>query len=140
MEKYRKSSSQQEDTEPLKTSEVLSFSFMATLNCTHSGSSRTDFLTGTTSKIKRYKEPLLYKKLFQYFQTNLKEAEKLIIIGYGAKDKEINRMLVEHFDHQKKPSFIVDPHAGDSVKDLQKNLGATLITTSLEDLSIEEFS
>ena len=104
------------------------------------GDSDPDFLTGTTSKIERYKEPLLYKKLFEYFKSNLKKAEKLIIIGYGAKDKEINRMLVEHFDHQKKPSFIVDPHAGDSVKDLQKNLGATLITTSLEDLSIEEFS
>ena len=29
-----------------------------------------DFLTGTTSKIERYSEPLLYKKLFQYFRSN----------------------------------------------------------------------
>ena len=99
-----------------------------------------DFLTGTTSKIKRYGEPLIYKELFEYFKSNLEEAEKLIIIGYGAKDEEINRMLVEHFDHQNKSSFIVDPCAGDSVKELQKNLGATLITTPLEDLTIEEFS
>lgn len=99
-----------------------------------------DLLTGTTSKINRYKEPLLYKKLFEYFKSNLKKAEKLIIIGYGAKDQEINQMLVEHFDHQNKPSFIVDPCAGDSVKELQKNLGATLITTPLEHLTIEEFS
>lgn len=99
-----------------------------------------DFLTGTTSKIKRYGEPLLYKRLFKYFKSNLEEAEKLIIIGYGAKDEEINRMLVEHFDHQNKPSFIVDPCAGCSVKELQNSLGAILIKTPLEHLTMEEFS
>ena len=99
-----------------------------------------DFLTGTTSKIERYKEPLLYKKLFEYFKSNLEEAEKLIIIGYGAKDQEINRMLIEHFGHQNKPCFIVDPCAGVSVKELQNNLGAKLIKTPLEALTIEKFS
>lgn len=47
---------------------------------------------------------------------------------------------LKHFDHQNKPSFIVDPCAGDPVKDLQKSLGAKLITTPLEGLSIGEFS
>lgn len=99
-----------------------------------------DFLIGTTSKINRYKERLLYEKLFEYFESNLKKAEKLIIIGYGAKDKKINQMLVDHFDHQNKPSFIVDPDAEAPVKELQNKLGATLIETPLEDLGIEEFS
>ena len=36
--------------------------------------------------------------------------------------------------------IIVDPCAGVSVKDLQKGLGAKLITTPLEDLTLEEFS
>lgn len=39
-----------------------------------------DFLTGTTSKIKRYNEPLLFKKLFKKFKTNLKNAEILISV------------------------------------------------------------
>ena len=40
-----------------------------------------DFLTGTTSKIERYKEPLLYKDLFELFKQNLREAKILLIIG-----------------------------------------------------------
>lgn len=99
-----------------------------------------DFLTGKTFKIKRYSEQLLYKKLMSHFKTNLEEAEQLVIIGYGAQDTEVNRMLLEHFDHKNKPSFIVDPYAGDAVKELQKNLGAKLIKTELENVSIEELT
>lgn len=39
----------------------------------------TDFLTGTTSKIKRHKEPLLYKTLFHYLCQNLEAADQLVI-------------------------------------------------------------
>jgi len=99
-----------------------------------------DFLTGKTAKIKRYREQLLYKKLMTHFKVNLEEAEQLVIIGYGAQDTEINRMLLAHFDHENKPSFIIDPYAGDAVKQLQKDLGATLIKTELENVKIEELT
>jgi len=52
-----------------------------------------DFLTGTTSKIQRYNEPLLFRKLFKKFKNNLRNAEKLIIIGYGCKDAGINEII-----------------------------------------------
>jgi hypothetical protein len=94
-----------------------------------------DFLTGTTSKIERYEDPLLYKKLFKHFKNNLKEAEKLIIIGYGAKDTEINKLLLKHFDFSNKPSFIIDPYPGDAVRKLQDKLGAKLIQKELEFVS-----
>ena len=55
-----------------------------------------DFLTGTTSKIQRYNEPLLFKKLFKRFKKNLRDAEQLIIIGYGCKDKEINEIIMDN--------------------------------------------
>ena len=98
-----------------------------------------DFLTGTTSKIERYAEPLLFKELFQRFRDNLKAAEKLIIIGYGGRDSEVNKMIIENFDYKNKPSFIIDPYPGDAVKDLQKQIGAKLLEVQLENIKPQEF-
>lgn len=99
-----------------------------------------DFLTGTTSKIGRYKEPTLFKKLFDLFRENLNKSDKLIIIGYGAKDSEVNRMLISHFDHKNKPVVIIDPYPSQSLKDLGGNLNAKFVTTNLNDLRIEELN
>jgi hypothetical protein len=98
-----------------------------------------DFLTGTTSKIERYSEPLLFSKLFDYFRNNLNEAEQLIIIGYGAKDREINRILSECFDHAAKPCFIVNPYPGAEVLELKDKLGAVLIKDYLDNLALDQF-
>ncbi len=97
-----------------------------------------DFLTGTTSKIERYSEPLFYKNLFQHFRDNLKDAEKLIIIGYGGKDSEINKMILENFDFKNKPSYIIDPYAGEYIKALQDQIGAKLIEKELDIIEVKE--
>jgi hypothetical protein len=97
-----------------------------------------DFLTGTTSKIERYKEPLLFKELFQHFRINLNEAEKLIIIGYGGRDSEVNKMILENFDYKNKPSFIIDPYPGDAIKGLKNTISATLIEKQLENINPKE--
>jgi len=97
-----------------------------------------DFLTGTTSKIERYTEPLLFKKLFELFKTNLKNAEKLIIIGYGAKDQEINNIIIDHFDFNNKKTFIIDPYAGDVVKEFGVKLNAKIIKKQLENIEIKD--
>ena len=99
-----------------------------------------DFLTGTTSKIERYKEPLLFKILFEHFKNNLNSADKLIIIGYGGKDSEVNRMLYEYFGYKNKPCFIVDPYPGDKVIELKDTLGATLVTKQLEDIGLKDLN
>ena len=99
-----------------------------------------DFLTGTTSKIQRYAEPLLFEKLFQLFKENLKNADKLIIVGYGAKDDEVNKIILEHFDFKNKKSYIIDPYAGDKVKDFGKMVGAKLIDKQLENIDLEDFN
>lgn len=98
-----------------------------------------DFLTGTTSKIERYKEPLLFKQLFKLFRDNLKEAETLIIIGYGCKDSEVNKMIVENFDFKKKKCFIVDPFPSDNVKKFADSIGAKIIGKHLDGLNIKDF-
>jgi hypothetical protein len=97
-----------------------------------------DFLTGTSSKIEKYKEPTLFKKLFSLFQENLKKSDKLIIIGYGAKDSEVNRILLSHFDHKYKPVVIVDPYPNQTLKDLGETLNAKFVTTNINDIKIDE--
>lgn len=97
-----------------------------------------DFLTGTTSKIERYTEPLLFKKLFQLFKENLEKAESLIIIGYGAKDEEVNRIILKHFDYKNKKSYIIDPYAGQKVKDFAKIIDAKLIVEQLDKIKIDD--
>lgn len=93
-----------------------------------------DFLTGTTSKIERYKEPLLFKKLFKKFRNNLKQAEKLIIIGYGCKDEGINEMIRDNFDYSNKPSYIVDAYAskGSQVEIFRDEINASLLREQIE--------
>ncbi len=91
-----------------------------------------DFLSGTTTKIERYKEPLLYKKLFEIFKQNLKSAEKLVIIGYGGKDDEINNMITNCFDFKKKKCYVIDPFPSQKVKDLAQKINAKLIIKDLE--------
>jgi hypothetical protein len=98
-----------------------------------------DYLTGTTSKIQRYKEPLLFKELFKLFKTNLETADKLIIVGYGAKDSEVNNIIKEHFDYNTKPSYIIDPFAGETVIKFGKEIGAKIIKKQLDVISKSDF-
>lgn len=106
----------------------------------HPGQFHPDSLTGTTSKELRYQEPF-YTELFDQFKKNRQQAEKLIIIGYGGKDEEVNKIIREHFDHKNKPSYIIDPYAGDAVRKLAREIGATILppektveTVTAEDL------
>jgi hypothetical protein len=99
-----------------------------------------DFLTGTTSKIERYKEPLLYKMLFELFRNNLRTSEKLIIIGYGAKDTEINKMILENFNYIDKPTIIIDPYPNDSVIALKNAISAKLVDKHLENVENDDIS
>ena len=82
----------------------------------------------------------LYKKLFEFFRSNLKEANKLIIIGYGGKDTEVNKMILENFDFKSKPVIIIDPYPALNIKALQKQLDAKLVIKQLEDISIADIT
>jgi hypothetical protein len=99
-----------------------------------------DFLTGTTSKIQRYKEPLLYTKLFKLFVENLRMAQSFIMIGYGCRDSEVNRLIVENFDYETKPCYIIDPYAGTAVKEFAEKVRGKIIPTTLENLRSSDFA
>lgn len=98
------------------------------------------FLTGTTYKIRRYNEGI-FNTLFESFKTNLQNADKLIIIGYGCKDLEVNNIIKENFDFINKPSFIIDPYADEDsqVYKFKDEINAILIKEELEYLSEEMF-
>lgn len=98
-----------------------------------------DFLSGTSSKIIRYREPLLFEPLFQKFKENLNSSDKLIIIGYGCKDEEVNRIILENFDFKNKPSFMVNPYPSEKVIEFGEILNSTMVCTELENLGIGMF-
>ncbi len=97
-----------------------------------------DFLTGKTYKIKRYQEPILFNKLFRLFKENLSKSDKLIIIGYGAKDEEVNRLISQNFDYKNKPVIIIDLCPSLKLKEFARNLDAKIITTNLNELKLNE--
>lgn len=97
-----------------------------------------DFLTGSKSKIKRYDEPILFKKLFKRFRNNLRNAEMLVIIGYGGKDIKINEMIHNHFDFKAKPVYIFDPYPSDALKEFASSVRTKVIEKSVSDLTLQD--
>jgi hypothetical protein len=96
-----------------------------------------DFLSGTTSKILRYKEPPYYESIFQRFVENLELSSSLVVIGYGCLDSEINNMIDKHF--KGKVIFIVEPYPGENTFAFREKYGARLIQKTPNDLVPEDF-
>lgn len=96
-----------------------------------------DFLTGTTSKIIRYKEPF-YQHLFEYFEKNLMASDELVIIGYSAKDSEVNEMIEKNFDYKQKPIKVVNPYPDKIIEEFCTKLNAKLLKINLDTMRIED--
>ncbi len=101
-------------------------------------SSHPDFLSGTNTKIKRYKDPF-YKNLLKKFKSNLQKAEKLIIIGYGCKDKEINEYVKKYFDFRINQTFIITPNPNDDVERFRTEVKGKIHAISIEDITSDLF-
>lgn len=94
-------------------------------------------LTGTKTKVRAYGFNI-FKNLFEAFEQNLKEAEALLIIDYGAKDEKINNTLVKCFDYENKPSLMIDLYPGEKVNNLANMLHAKLISKELDEIKKED--
>lgn len=67
-----------------------------------------DFLSGTTSKTKRYQEHY-YRNILASFKRNLRTSNALITIGYGFNDKVINQLIQDNLlKNDSKTMFVVD--------------------------------
>lgn len=97
-----------------------------------------DFLSGTTSKILRYGEPYYYDKVFSNFKTNLSQSNKLIIIGYGCGDSEINNMIEANFDYKKYPVIIVEPYPTKQTESFAKKFNGKIIEKTPSTLKIKD--
>jgi hypothetical protein len=97
-----------------------------------------DFLSGTTSKILRYGEPSYYEKIFDNFKENLSNSNKLIIIGYGCGDIEINNMIKKYFDFENKQIVIVEPYPSEQTKLFVKKFNAKLVTKTPNNLTLKD--
>lgn len=94
-----------------------------------------NFLTGKTTNACSYKDPVLYSKLFNHFERNLRLSTKLIIIGYGFKDEAINERITGYSGQV----YIVDPCPSEKVKEFANKLNAKLIRKSVEQIQEDEF-
>jgi hypothetical protein len=86
-----------------------------------------DFLSGTTNKILRYDEGGYYKEVFSHFRENLKNSDKLIIVGYECKDSKINEIILENFEYKNKEVLIIDPYPSDDVESFADKINAEII-------------
>lgn len=96
-----------------------------------------DVLSGTTNKILHYTRDPYYARLFQHFKENLLGSDKLVIIGYGFKDEEINRYLVDYFLDAGKQAFVINRSEPQS--DLINRYAIKVIKSSITDLPHKEW-
>lgn len=97
-----------------------------------------NFLTGTTSKIKKYEDPFLYKPLFNLFKENLAQSKTLLVIGYGFKDNGINKILETEFRGDE--VIIIDPffNENSNAKSFVRKHKAKVILKGISELEEDE--
>ena len=98
-----------------------------------------DFLSGTTSKILRYREPWYYEKVFNHFEDNLENSETLILVGYGCGDIEVNNLIDKKFDFKSKSVFVVDPFPSDKTSEFLDKFNGILIKKTPDHLTLNDF-
>lgn len=96
-----------------------------------------DFLSGTTSKILRYREPVYYENIFKTFENALKISKILVLIGYGCGDSEINKIILENF---KGTVFVVDPFPQPKTYEFCDQVNAMLIEKTPNEISLADFN
>ncbi len=95
-----------------------------------------DFLSGTTSKILRYSDPIYYETIFKTFETHLEISDILVLIGYGCGDNEINNIILKHF---KGKIFLVDPFPQLRTYEFCEKTGAVLVEKTPKNIGIDDF-
>ncbi|MEX2513640.1 MAG: hypothetical protein WD398_12100 [Cyclobacteriaceae bacterium] len=107
------------------------FEYSELFQFTHS-----DILSGASSKAMWYKQPH-YKELIERFKSNLKEAEKLIVFGYGFSDDGINYILEADYLTDGKEMLVVD--IAKPTSRLFEHYKTNLIKKSVSDITLDEW-
>jgi|WetSurMetagenome_2_1015567.scaffolds.fasta_scaffold40869_3 hypothetical protein len=97
-----------------------------------------DYLSGTTSKIRNSKNDSHYINLFNHFKKNLLESELLFVIGYGFKDDGVNEYIENNYLKKNKLMVVVDPNRPNT--SLFETYNIKYVPNSLTDLTTMEFT
>ncbi|MBB6271185.1 hypothetical protein HDF26_001612 [Pedobacter cryoconitis] len=95
-----------------------------------------DFLSGTTSKITRYRDPIYYKNVFNTFESTLSASKVLVLIGYGCGDSEINNIIFKNFTGK---VYVVDPYPQPKTYEFCDKTNAVLIQKTPNDILLTDF-
>ena len=71
-----------------------------------------EYLTGITSKAKRYEAPIYYKPQFENFERDLMKTDEVYVIGYGFKDEKVNDIIKRNINKDAK-CVVIDPFIND---------------------------
>ena len=108
-------------------------------------------LIGTFNKISQYSSGI-FLDLYYRFRDTLREAEQIVICGYGFGDKGINAELINwYFDQRGRRVVIIHPDPGNLVAGarpaiqriwnvLQESDSISIIEKKFEEVGIDEFS
>lgn len=96
-----------------------------------------DILSGANSKLAWYGEPY-YADLQKHFVNNLKNAEILIIIGYGFGDSGINKKIEDFYMVGERTIKIIDPN--EIKHKFSKSFNLNHIQKSIIDVSLNDFN
>ena len=98
---------------------------------------KSEILSGTTEKLRRYSDSIYFKDIHNKFINNLKNSKKLLVIGYGFKDSGINNYLQKYFlSNDKKLMVVIDVTKPQS--DILSLNNVKFIKKSVIDLDVEE--
>jgi hypothetical protein len=93
-----------------------------------------DFLTGTDSKILRYKDPVYFEKQFKNFEKNLSVSEMLFVVGYGCNDKEVNNIVFSKFPIGKKRVYVAAKNLTPAIDEFIKKTNAIHILKYVQNI------
>lgn len=98
---------------------------------------KSEILSGTTEKLRQYSDTIYFKDIHNKFIYNLRNSDKLVVIGYGFKDSGINNYLKKYFlSNDKKIMLVIDVTKPQS--DILALSNVKYIEKSVIDLDIEE--
>ena len=94
---------------------------------------RGEFLSGMSVESIRANYPIYCNLVMDHFRKSLEESDKLMIIGYGGGDYDVNDHIYKYFPSNK-PSVVIDPNPSSRIVKMAVSLNSQVIRKPLEEL------
>ena len=94
---------------------------------------RGEFLSGMSVESIRRNYPIYCNLVMDNFRKSLEESDKLMIIGYGGGDYDVNQQIYKYFQSNK-PSVVIDPNPSSRIVKMAVTLNSQVIRRPFEKL------